>query len=94
MHRDPRQERFVLCEERVVLECECGERLVLLGPEEDWHSEGRTVFECECGEKLILVGGPRAGAAGLDPSGDMGEGMTEEEVSIRELVRSLRVPGS
>ena len=35
-------------------ESECGERLVLLGLEEDWRSEGRTAFECECGRELTL----------------------------------------
>lgn len=35
---------------RVVLICEdCGERLVLGGPEEVWLST-RTLFECECGK--------------------------------------------
>jgi hypothetical protein len=29
--------------------------IVLLGREDDWHSEGRTVFECECGAKLTLA---------------------------------------
>jgi hypothetical protein len=48
-------ERFVFCSERIVLECECGERLVLLGPEEDWRSEQRTVFACECGERLTFA---------------------------------------
>ena len=41
-------------EERVVLECEgCGEKTVLLGPEEDWRSR-RAVFRCGCGRRLIL----------------------------------------
>lgn len=48
-------ERFVPCSERVVLGCECGERLVLLGLEEDWYAEGRTTFECECGRKVTLA---------------------------------------
>ena len=41
----------------LVLECaRCGEELVLLGPEEDWRSEGRTSFECGgCGEGLTLA---------------------------------------
>ena len=39
---------------RIVLECGCGERLVLLGLEDDWYSE-RTAFECECGEELTLA---------------------------------------
>ena len=36
-----------------ILECECGQRLVLIGPEEDWRSR-RAVFKCECGRKLTL----------------------------------------
>ena len=39
---------------RIVLECSCGERLVLLGLEEDWRSEQRTEFECSCGKGLTL----------------------------------------
>lgn len=46
--------RFVLCSECIGLECECGERLVLIGREEDWRLGGRTEFECECGKKLTL----------------------------------------
>jgi hypothetical protein len=48
-------ERFVPCTEHVVLQCGCGERLVLLGLEEDWYSEGRTTFECECGGRITLA---------------------------------------
>jgi hypothetical protein len=49
-------DRFVLCSERIILECKrCGERLVLLGFEDDWFSEGRTAFGCECGEMLTFV---------------------------------------
>jgi hypothetical protein len=41
---------------RIVLGCgSCGERVVLLGREDDWHSEARTVFACECGARLTLV---------------------------------------
>ncbi len=32
----------------------CGERLVLVGLEEDWRSEGRTTFACGCGEEVTL----------------------------------------
>jgi hypothetical protein len=39
---------------RTILECSCGERLVLLGLEEDWRSEQRTEFECSCGKGLTL----------------------------------------
>ena len=43
-------------EQRVVLECECGEKTVILNPEDDWRSR-RPVFRCECGHKLTLDGG-------------------------------------
>ncbi len=49
---------------RIVLGCKsCGEQVVLLGREDDWHSEGRTAFECECGAKLTLA--DRVGEANL-----------------------------
>jgi hypothetical protein len=41
--------------EQIVLECKCGERLVLLGREDDWYAEGRNTFECECGKELTLA---------------------------------------
>jgi hypothetical protein len=47
-------DRFVLCSDRIVLECRCGESLILLGLEEDWHSE-RADFECRCGTSLTLA---------------------------------------
>lgn len=41
--------------ERIILICEeCGEKIVLIGPEEVWRSE-RTIFECECGEQSTLA---------------------------------------
>ena len=39
---------------RIILECGCGERLVLLGLEEDWRSEQRMEFECSCGKGLTF----------------------------------------
>jgi len=39
--------------ERIILECNCGEKLVILGCEDDWLSRG-VVFKCECGNKLTL----------------------------------------
>jgi hypothetical protein len=56
-HSEPEgePERSLPCSERIVLECRCGERLVLLGLEEDWYSEGRTTFECECGGRITLA---------------------------------------
>ena len=47
-------DQTVECSARIVLECECGERLILLGLEEDWRSEERTDFECSCGKGLTL----------------------------------------
>jgi len=47
-------DHYILCSDRIVLDCGCGERLVLLGLEEDWHSE-RSIFECVCGEELTLA---------------------------------------
>lgn len=41
--------------ERIVLECGCGERLVLLGRADDWYAGGRDAFECSCGERLTLA---------------------------------------
>ncbi len=55
MQPGPESERFVPCSGRIILDCECGERLVLIGLEADWRSERRTVFECECGEELTLA---------------------------------------
>ncbi len=48
------QDHTVECSGRITLECGCGERLVLIGLEEDWRSEQRTGFECSCGKGLIL----------------------------------------
>ena len=40
---------------QVVLLCEeCGEKVVLGGPESVWRS-ARTFFECECGQLLTLA---------------------------------------
>ena len=49
------EEHFVDCSKSLVIECQCGEKLLLLGRESDWRSEKRTVFECGgCGKKLSL----------------------------------------
>lgn len=50
----PSPESFVLFSKRIVLGCGCGERLILLGFEEDWRSE-KTTFECGCGAQLTLA---------------------------------------
>lgn len=83
MQPEPESEHFVLCSERTVLECECGERLVLLGLESDWHSEGRTIFNCECGRSLTIV----------DNLIELGSSTPDEETrGVRDLLRSLRTP--
>ena len=41
--------------ERVVLECVCGERLILVGPVAVQQSGG-VLLECGCGEKFTLAG--------------------------------------
>ncbi len=42
--------------EQIVLICEeCGEKLIILGAEEDWRSR-RAVLVCEEGHKLTLDG--------------------------------------
>ena len=88
MRRDLKSERFVVCSERMVLECKCGERLVLLGLEDDWYSELRTVFECECGQSLTLAN--RLEEEGLT----LVDGSDEVALGVRELLRSLRAPGT
>jgi hypothetical protein len=41
-------------EQKIILTCkECGEKLILLGPEEDWRSR-HAVFMCEFRHKLSL----------------------------------------
>ena len=42
-----------------VLECyRCGEVIIVLGREEDWHTEGNIFFECECGQRLAIARKP------------------------------------
>ena len=48
------KEQIIDCSGRVVLECRCGERLILLGRVTDWYSEEHLVFRCECGEELTF----------------------------------------
>ncbi len=60
----PEPEGYVLCSERILLGCGCGERLVLLGLEEDWLSE-RTTFECGCGARLTLANRVNEEAPGI-----------------------------
>ncbi len=48
-------DKNVECSGRTVLECGCGEQMILLGLKEDWLSEQRTNFECKCGQILTLA---------------------------------------
>ncbi len=42
--------------EQIVLTCEgCKEKLIVLGPEEEWRSR-HAIFVCKCGQKLTLDG--------------------------------------
>ncbi len=46
----------VPCSGSTILECRCGERVILLGQKDDWTAEGRTSFECGgCGQGLSLA---------------------------------------
>ena len=67
--------------ERTVLICEkCGEKLVIVGPEDVWRSE-RNVFECACGEKHTLTGRQRR-------SGATGDQTTSELPALNPLLDS------
>ena len=48
MQRSPEQQIVLTCEER-------GEKLIILGPEEDWRSRC-AIFVCEEGHKLTIDG--------------------------------------
>ena len=50
MQRFPEQQSVLTCKE-------CEEKVILLGPEEEWRSR-RAVFVCEGGHKLTLDGIP------------------------------------
>lgn len=71
------QEHTLECSGQIVLECGCGEKLILLGLEKDWRSE-RTDFECTCGKSLTL---------------DKAEPSTDDEVlEIVKLLRGSTRP--
>lgn len=79
-------ERVVLYPERIVLECTCGDRIIVLGHEDDWYSEGRTTFECECGRMLAFP--PRVGKGELSCA----DVRDEELLELRELLERYRGP--
>ncbi|HVF00560.1 MAG TPA: hypothetical protein VNA27_04370 [Rubrobacteraceae bacterium] len=86
MQPDSNSDRFVVCSGRTILGCRCGERIILIGLEEDWYLEGHTVFECECGKEITL-----ADSLYEDPVSN--EDLVEEALGVRELLRSLRTSG-
>lgn len=92
---DSESERYGFCPDRTVLRCrECRESLILLGREEDWYSEGHTTFEChQCGGAISLAsnldGGRGPDLIGNPPVGDF----DEENMSVRDLIRSLKASG-
>ena len=95
MQSDSESVRYGLCPDRTVLGCRWyRESLILLGCEEDWYSEGRTTFEChQCGEAISLAN-DLAGGRGPDLIGDFDtRGFDEENMSVRDLIRSLKASG-
>lgn len=95
MQSDSVSERCVLCPDRTVLGCRCGESLILLGHEEDWYSEGRTTFEChQCRGPLSLTDMLDEGRGpNLIGYSDMSRGFDEEDMSVRDLLRSPKASG-
>ena len=95
MQSDSVSERYVLCSDRTVLGCRCGESLILLGREEDWYSEGHTTFGCyQCGGAISLADILDEGR-GLNLIGgsELTKGFDEENMSVRDLIRSLKASG-
>jgi hypothetical protein len=67
-----------------VLGCECGERIVLFGREEDWRGEERLTFPCAgCGGEVGLA--ERVGEA--EEEGDF-IGSLVRKVKVRPLTDS------
>ena len=86
MQPGPDSGRFLVWADRFELGCRCGERLLLLGREEDWYSEGRTTFECaRCGSTLTL-----ADRLDEEEGPALIGGPDGEDLSVRDLIRSLR----
>lgn len=46
--------RTIDCSDQIILSCQCGERVVLLGRAVDWYDEDHLEFSCECGDTLTL----------------------------------------
>ena len=95
MRSNLESEQYVLCPDRTLLGCRCGESLILLGREEDWCSEGRTTFEChQCAGPLSLADMLDEGQGpDLIGGSDIDKGFDEENISVRDLIRSLKASG-
>lgn len=95
MRPDTESEWYVLCPDRTVLGCRCGEILILLGREEDWYSEGRTTFQChQCAGALSLADMLDEGRGpDLIGGSDTGRGFDEENMTVRDFIRSLKASG-
>lgn len=79
---------------RTVLGCRCGESLILLGCEEDWYSEGRTTFACyQCGGTNSLANSLDEGREPNIIGNSEIRGFDEENMSVRDLIRSLKAAG-
>jgi predicted SprT family Zn-dependent metalloprotease len=51
-------ENHLECSKGIVVDCRCGEKLILLDRKSDWYKEGHTDFECGgCEAKLSLEDG-------------------------------------
>src|SRR3954470_17434961 len=89
MQAYPEAEGHILCSATTVLECRCGQELILLGREEDWYSEGRTTFECrQCGRTISLTERRLDDGPTLIDYADV-EDLDEEAPNVRDLIRSL-----
>ena len=55
-------ERTINTSGQIVLECSgCGERVILLGHEDDWSREHRNAFECRGCNKTVTLADRAAG---------------------------------
>jgi hypothetical protein len=89
-------EHSVNCSKSIVLECRCGEKLLLLGLIEDWYSEGCAIFECSgCGEKLSVEDGckrkPRVPLFGRERGAFVGQTRRLEEERLHLLRLQLEI---
>src|SRR5215207_5562232 len=48
------REQTIKCPDSIVLACQCGEWIVLIGRIVDWYEEDRLEFSCDCGRILTL----------------------------------------